>query len=224
MLLAIDTSTRFASIALYGPSGIVSEASWHSRNNHSRQVLPAIQAMLARQELVPADLSGVAVAKGPGSFTGLRIGLSIAKGLALSLDIPIVAIPTLDILAYALGDPGCDIYAVLEAGRGRLSVARYVFDGGLPEALGDPTLVWADQWTIQGDAPAVVTGEVSADVAERLLSDPDSNLTVTSLAGSLRRAGYLAELAWERIQDDDVDNLDGLSPTYLHYPSSGTID
>ena len=106
MLLAIDTSTRWASLALYDLTGLVAETSWRCWGNHTVEVLPTIAQMVKRSRALPADIKAVAVAKGPGSFTGLRIGMSIAKGFSLALNVPIIAIPTLDIIAYAVGDPG----------------------------------------------------------------------------------------------------------------------
>ena len=223
MLLAIDTATRYASIALYEASGIVSEQSWRSDNNHSVEMVPAIARMLARQRTSPRSLTGVAVAKGPGSFTGLRIGMSIAKGLCFALDIPIVAIPTLDIITYAVGDPGGPVFAVLEAGRGRICVAPYRFEEGVPAQEREIELVKASEWVVEAEEPTLVAGEVNAELAERLLMQPNAvNIAISSVAGSLRRAGYLAELAWDRLEDGTSDDLDSLSPIYAHYPSSGT--
>ncbi len=223
MLLAIDTATRYASIGLYGADGVLSEQSWRSENRHSVQVMPAIAAMLEQQGLGPADLQAVAVAKGPGSFTGLRIGMSIAKGLCLALHIPLIAIPTLEITTYAVGDPGTRIIAVLEAGRGRLCVGNFTFADGLPVQQGDIELVIASDWIVQADEPVLVTGEVSGELTERILSQPDAqNIAISSLAGSLRRAGYLGELAWDRFLDGHVDDLNTVSPFYVHFPASGT--
>jgi tRNA threonylcarbamoyladenosine biosynthesis protein TsaB len=222
MLLAIDTATRYASIALYDTSGIIAERSWRSENNHSVETTPALAEMLAAQKVAPESLLGVAVAKGPGSFTGLRIGMSIAKGLCLALQVPIVAIPTLDIVAYAAGDPGGPVMAVLEVGRGRICVASYRFEEGLPRQQGETALVRASEWVLPAPEPMLVTGEISPALAEHLLQQPDAeNIALSSMASSLRRAGYLAELAWERLQKQNVDDLDSLSPIYTHYPSSG---
>ncbi|MEA3407160.1 MAG: tRNA (adenosine(37)-N6)-threonylcarbamoyltransferase complex dimerization subunit type 1 TsaB [Chloroflexota bacterium] len=221
MLLAIDTATRYASIALYDASGVVVEKSWRSENNHSVEVLPAIARSLSQQEMSPSDLAAVAVAKGPGSFTGLRIGMSIGKGLCLTLDIPIIAIPTLDIVAYATGDPGYTVYAVLQAGRGRICVAPYRFEEGLPVQTDAVQIVETSQWDIEEEGPALVAGEVDDALAERLLNRADGReIYVTSLSSSLRRAGYLAELAWGKLQEGEIDDLDSLGPIYAHDPSS----
>ena len=223
MLLAIDTATRYASVALYDASGVISERSWRSEGNHSVEVLPAIAEMLNQAKLTPAALTAVAVVKGPGSFTGLRIGMSIAKGLCLALGLPIIGIPTLDVIAYAVGDPGSRVVAILEAGRGRICVATYRYQEGLPIQEGETELVRASEWAAQAEELLLITGEISAELAEQLLQQPEaSNIAISSLAGSVRRAGYLAELAWERLQDGKVDDLDTLSPVYTHYPSPET--
>jgi len=224
MLLAIDTATRCASLALYDGAGVVSERTWRSRNNHSREVVPAIGEMLAQQGMVPSELGAVAVTCGPGSFTGLRIGLSVAKGLCFALDIPILGIPTLDVIAYAVGEPGTPVLAVLEAGRGRICVRPYRVDEGWPEPIGEMRLLAAEEWVVEADGPVLVAGEVGAGLAERLMRQPNAqNIGISSLAASVRRAGYLAELAWERLEAGRVDELDGLTPVYAHTPVSGSV-
>ncbi len=223
MLLAIDTATRTASVALYDATGVLSEQSWRSDNRHTVETAPAIAAMLSRLERGAGALRGIAVAIGPGSFTGLRIGMSIAKGVCLALGIPIFGVPSLDVVAYAAGDPGGPIVAVLEAGRGRICAARYRFEDGLPVREGEIVLARAAEWAPHFDELTLVAGEVNAELAEHLLALPDAeNVAISSLAGSVRRAGYLAELAWERLEAGESDDLDSLAPIYLHQPTSGT--
>ena len=83
-ILAIDTATRMASIALYDGGRVHSEETWHSRRNHTVELMPSLVRLLDRQGVSPPELTGVAVALGPGSFTGLRIGLSVARARPLA--------------------------------------------------------------------------------------------------------------------------------------------
>jgi len=223
MLLAIDTATRWASLALLNNTGLIAETNWRCLGNHTVEVLPTIAQMMKRAQAQPADIKAIAVAKGPGSFTGLRIGMSIAKGLCLALNVPIIAIPTLDIIAYAVGDPGGLVYAVLELGRNRICVSAYQFADGLPVQQGDALYVASSEWQVVATEPVLLIGEISTNLAERLLKQPDAdNISISSLAASIRRAGYLAELAWQRLEKGQVDDLDTTSPTYLHLPTSGS--
>ena len=222
-VLAIDTATRYAGLALLDETGVISEQTWRSENNHSVELIPAVARMLSQQKLKAQSLTGIAVATGPGSFTGLRIGMSVAKGLCLALGIPIVGIPTLDIITYAVGDPGGRVLAVLEAGRGRICVGAYHFEEGLPVQEGETKLVSISAWTVEADKPVLLAGEVSAELAQRLFEQANAhNIAVSSLAGSLRRAGYLAELAWERLCQGKTDDLDTLAPVYA--PSRARVD
>ncbi len=99
LLLAIDTATRFAGLALYDGEIVRAEKYWLSQNNHSVELMPALVDMLAQQGFAPGDLAAVGVTIGPGSFTGLRIGLSVAKGLALAHNLVVLGVPTLDVQA-----------------------------------------------------------------------------------------------------------------------------
>ena len=110
MILAIDTATNLASLALYDQNSrqVLSEESWHSVNNHTVELMPRLVRMLDQQGISVSDLDGVVVSLGPGSFTGLRIGIGLAKGLVLSKasveedqdgGVPLVGVPTLDVVA-----------------------------------------------------------------------------------------------------------------------------
>ena len=103
MLLAIDTSTEWIGLGLHDGVRVISEVTWHSQNYHTVELVPSIAAMLERTHTPRSALSGLAVALGPGSFTGLRIGLSAVKGLALGLSLPAVGIPSLEMLAASRG-------------------------------------------------------------------------------------------------------------------------
>lgn len=101
MILAIETATEICSTALVHGGTIINERNVDEKNIHSERLLVLISEMLAESSIPKEQVEAIAVSIGPGSFTGLRIGLSTAKGLALALDIPIIAIPTLDGIAEA---------------------------------------------------------------------------------------------------------------------------
>ncbi len=215
ILAAIDTATRQASVALYDERGVLAESSWRTENRHSVDTLPVLTSLMRLEHLEPSSLGALAVASGPGSFTGLRIGMSLAKGLALALDLPIVGIPTLAVTAYVAGDPGGPLWGVMEAGRGRLCVQSFRFEEGLPVADSEAEIVDANAWAPDASEPILLAGELRANVVKRLFALPGAeNIAIASLASSVRRAGYLAELAWERVQRQDLDDLDTLDLTY----------
>ena len=106
LILAIDTSSATASVAVYADQ-VLSETTWHSGRRHSAQLLPAIDDTLSRAGIDKKKLSAIAVAAGPGSYSGLRVGVSTAMSMALALDLALAQVPTLDVIAWAQG--GCVI-------------------------------------------------------------------------------------------------------------------
>lgn len=215
MLLAVDTSTRSIGLALYDGSAVVSESLWQSQQHHTVELAPAVQSLLARAGLAPGRLGALAVALGPGSFTSLRIGLSLVKGMALALRLPLVGIPTLDVLAASQPPHDAPLAAVLQAGRGRLAVGWYAWRDGRWQANGSAAVTTAEALQAQITKPTLIVGELGA-VERQLLHRKWRNALVVSPAGCTRRPGMLAELAWARWQAGDTDDPVTLSPLYLH--------
>jgi tRNA threonylcarbamoyladenosine biosynthesis protein TsaB len=216
VLLAIDTSTRSVAIAIYDGIQVLCETIWSSHDYHTIELAPAIADTLTRAGLDIHDLKLIAVATGPGSFTGLRIGLAVAKGIALACHLPLIGIPTLDIVAesqpVSLGIP---LAAVLQAGRGRLAVGWYTANNGQWQLNPPIQIMDALQLSHQIHEPSGVCGELSEE-QQHALARKYKNVILTSPAHSVRRPSLLAELAWKRWQSGDVDNPATLSPTYLH--------
>lgn len=219
ILLAIDTSTRTIGIALYNGVQVLGERTWTSLDFHTAELAPALADLLNKGNLQPGDLAALAVAIGPGSFTGLRIGLALAKGLALAQNLPIIGIPTLDILAA--GQPfapeeGEVLAAVLKAGRGRLAVGWYqVINGSWKQSLPNEVLT-VQELSDRVQSPTIISGELD-ETERRLLARKRKNVRLASPAFCLRRPSFLAELAWQRWQEGRVDDPATLSPIYLHY-------
>ena len=128
-VLAVETSTLAGGVALLDGERIRGEYSLDVSATHSERLMPAIDRVLTDAGWTPADLQGLAAAVGPGSFTGLRIGLSAVKGLALALGIPIAAVPTLDAMAASLPFASLPVCPVLDARKGEVYCALYRWDG-----------------------------------------------------------------------------------------------
>lgn len=218
-VLAIDTATEFASVGLYSETiGITAECSWHTAMNHTVELMPAIVRALESQGLTPQQLGAVAVALGPGSFTGLRIGLSVAKGLCLPLDLALVGIPTLDIVANAHFQQDLPICAVLRAGRGRFCVALYEKGSHGWERKTGYGLATVDELAERVARPTLFCGELDEPLRVSLSARLQERAVIASPAASLRRAGYLGELGWARLKSRGPDDLATLEPLYLHHP------
>ncbi|GAG27781.1 unnamed protein product, partial [marine sediment metagenome] len=129
MQLAIDTSTDTASIAIVQDGEVLAELTWHCGRSHTTQLLPHLTYLLNRTKVNLQSASSIIVAKGPGSFNGLRVGISTAKGLAFSLGIPIVGIGTLEVEAYQHAETGLPICPIFNAGRGEIATAMYQKQG-----------------------------------------------------------------------------------------------
>lgn len=215
MLLAVDTSTQTIGLALYDGVQVAGEMTWQTKTHHTVELAPAVDDLLKRCNVKPTDLQAIACGLGPGSFTSLRIGLALAKGMALSLKIPLLGIPTLDYLAAQQPLLNMPMAAVLPAGRGRLAVAWYENKDGHWESMGAATIVTAEDLSAQINQPTYICGEFDAE-ERQTLSRKWKNAIVASPAFCLRHPAMLAELAWKRFQAGEQDEPISLAPIYLH--------
>lgn len=219
MILAIDTATRWTSIAIHDGRSVLAEHGWYGRNTQTQEVSPALQTLFRQASISVADLSAIAVAIGPGSYTGLRIGLGVAKGLALPHNIPLIGIGTLDVLVAGIPPTNTHLVAVIEAGRKRIIAGRYGWENGRWQAQdAKPQIVTWEELCSQIDTPTVVVGEISVDGAQLLRETTKNNAKLISPASSVRKASYLAELGWRRFRQKDVDDIKTLTPIYMREP------
>ncbi len=214
MLAAMDTATRTASLALYDGRCLCYEASWDAGRQHTVHLSARLVGALADLGASAEQLSGVAVTTGPGSFTGLRVALAVAKGLTLTRGIPLVGIPTLDIVAAAQGRDQRPLLAVLQAGRGRICVATYRWRRGW-QLREEPHLATWEELAASLEQRVLICGEVD-EKGRQVLQPLGERVEVLSPARCLRRAGFLAEMAWARLQAGKVDDPATLVPVYLH--------
>ena len=217
MLVAIDTATNYASLALHDGFRLRVEHTWDSPRRHTVELLPRLVAAMEQLDLGAKHLSAVAVTRGPGSFTGLRVGMAVAKGLALTRGLPLVGIPTLDVIVTAQGQDDRPICAVLQAGRRRICVANYSWQVGAWQAHEDPHLTTWPALVEETTCPTLFCGEIDPAGAQTL-SALGPLAVLLPAAARLRRAGFLAELAWQRLNRGEADDPATLTPIYLQHP------
>ena len=219
MDLAIDTSTRFASVGLSSHGESVVELAWRSERNHSVELVPSIRRLLKRESIGVSQLESIYIASGPGSFSALRVGMSVAKAMAASLAAPLVAVGTLDIEAqpyHGLGSPVC---ALIGAGRRRLYLGDF-------SNVSQPTYRVVEHSELAAVAPsdALFCGEGASLVEEFIRSAFGADAKISAAPSPTRRAGVLASLGYEMLRQGRAADAMNLEPMYLRSSQVSTAN
>ena len=227
MLLAVDTATATASVALYDLANhlLLAESTWQARRRHTQELLTTAQGLLAQIGAQAAQLTALAVTTGPGSFTGVRIGLSTIKGIALGLPVApqIVGLPTLTVTAApwlaVAQSASAVVWAYIQAGRGRYNWATFANGLHYPVAS-DHQVGTAAEFAAalkeHAAQPVWLIGESTPELLEVVA--PLDHVTVVDSVSAMRRAGVLAYLAAQQIRQGQTDDLATLQPIYLQGP------
>lgn len=218
MLLAIDTATRVMSIALHDGKTLLAEQTATIGNHHTSELSPAVDTMLGNCGVQVGELTAIAVAIGPGSYTGVRIGVAMAKGLATYQQLPVVGVTTLDILASAQPHwQRHSLIALVGAGRGRIIVQIYRWSKGEWVSRVEPTIMNWEQLLDTIDGPAYLTGEINTAGFEAI-QEAESRGIPIKLAPPvyrLRRAGHLAEVAWTQLNAINEEDMAQFHPAQI---------
>jgi tRNA threonylcarbamoyladenosine biosynthesis protein TsaB len=217
MLLAIDTASEMMSLALYDGQVILAEQTFYSRNRHTVHLTTAIQRLLGIVEHTPHDLAVLAISQGPGTYSGLRVGFGVAKGLAAACHLPLIPIPTLDILAAATPYFEGDLIVTSQAGRKRIHAGWYQWRGiGWQASHAPENTSWQDL-LLRLDKPTLINGEIDPKQREHLATSPLIHCLPTSW--NLRRAGFLAEMGWIVYASGEYERDPAkVNPIYLKAP------
>lgn len=195
MILGIETASTDLSVAIAGPDGApLGSAAWSSDRRQAHELLPRLLELIGEAGLALADCRAIAVGLGPGSFTGLRVGMSVAKGIAFSLGVPIVGIPSLQ--AWLAAEPERAV-AVARAG----AAEAYLLERG---AL-SPIVV--ERAALANVGSAIAARELASAFGLRDALPPDRAAAAVTRLGAARLAG-----------DPTGDDLERLEPTYLRGP------
>ena len=213
LILAFESSAKAASTALVRDGRLVSQYSQCSGLTHSRTLLPMAEDMLKNAELSISDIDLIAVAHGPGSFTGIRIGVSTVKGLAWAADKPCVGVSTLEAMAWHGLSAGGYVCPVMDARRQQVYTALFEIKDGKPSRLTEDRPIALEELALQLKAletPALLVGD-GAELCARYLAS-------AGLPYSLAPENLLYQSAWGvamAAMDKDPGTADALLPVYL---------
>lgn len=217
-ILALDSSGLVASAAVVTEDKVLAEFTVNNKKTHSQTLLPMVDEVLKIIDMDIKDMDAIAVAGGPGSFTGLRIGASTAKGLALVLDIPIINVPTVDALAYNFFGTDKLICPMMDARRNQVYTGLYQWKAGNFTVL-------RPQFAAEVDELAAILNEYDNEIlflgdgVEAQLSKFASLLkspyTVAPIHLSRQRAAALGGLSVEYYKAGRIENADSFEPEYL---------
>lgn len=208
-ILSLDTSTQNCSVALHENGQVITQELVDEEGSHSRSLTLLIEKVMKTAGRTLAELSAVAVSNGPGSYTGLRIGLATAKGICFALDKPLICLPTLRVLASAVDAPaGSLLLPMLDARR--MEVYAAVYTAALEEVSPQEAHI-LNQESFQTFAPVVAFGNGSAKWQESC-----THSSITFLDGPLLpEAQYMGKLAHEAFLNQKFENLVTKEPDYL---------
>ena len=219
MELAINTSTNMADVALADKGNILIDMTWQTEQNHSVELIPNVISILEQQKAAIHDIKAIVVAKGPGSFNGLRVGLATAKGLAFSLGIPMVTISTLEATAFSHASSGLPVCPIINAGRSEIATALFQEKDGIWDRVVAEHITTIEELYSEIKAPTVFCGEIN-DANLLLLREKLKNKALfLEGSSSPSRISCLSKLGWRRIKSGDFDDIRTVQPLYLKRPA-----
>ncbi|MBR4768230.1 MAG: tRNA (adenosine(37)-N6)-threonylcarbamoyltransferase complex dimerization subunit type 1 TsaB [Lachnospiraceae bacterium] len=221
ILLALESASLSASAALLIGNAVVSEASVDVKKTHSETLLPMAESVMRMAGISPKELDAVAVSMGPGSFTGLRIGASLAKGLAFSVDKPIVPVPTIDAMAYGLAGAETIVSPILDARRSEVYTGLYAFSGNEMIILREASAMTLSNAIAEAQKKALAlnkrvlfTGD-GLDVHEETIRNEFPEALIALPHQRYQKASAVASYAKVLFEAGKVVSAEAFSPLYL---------
>ncbi len=219
-ILSVDTSTTSCSVAVVDQDSLLAEITNDREQTHSKHLMDMIHAVLGFSGIAFSDLDGFAVTRGPGTFTGLRIGISSVKGLAAASGKPVVGISSLDALAMQASNYPNLICPLLDARRGEVYYSRYSFqDGNLQKEIEEQ--VFSPEKAVVGiDEPCIFLGNGALLYRKTLLSKLGQLAEFAPSFQNTVRASTVAHLSMNRFKNADTDDIGTFVPYYIRKPDA----
>ncbi len=219
-ILSLDTATRSCSVAIHAGETLISELTVNHGQTHARVVLDLVDQALGAHRMTMAELDGFAVTTGPGSFTGLRIGLSTVKGFAAATRKPLVGIPTLEVLAYPFWGHSMLICPMLDARKGEIYTAGFKRTENQTVKIFPEQVISPEAAFFQIHEPVIVIGDGAIAHRKIILKALGSLAVFPPPACHTVRAAVVGEMAIRRFEQGRVDSAESLIPHYIRKPDA----
>jgi tRNA threonylcarbamoyladenosine biosynthesis protein TsaB len=219
-ILGIETSTKTGSVAILSTKGVVAQYCLNIEVTHSERLMTMVNRVLGDAGMTISQVDGFAVAIGPGSFTGLRIGLSTVKGLAIVLNKPVAAVPTLLALAWNIPYPAHPICAMLDARKNEVYAAFYVSDGCTLRQTTPEAAISLSHLRSHISGKTIFTGEAAYIHREEIESLFRDQAVIAPRTVVLPSAATVAELGLQMIITGSYIDPDSLVPLYIRRPEA----
>lgn len=216
--LVLDSSGMVASVAIMTEEAIIGEYTMNHKKTHSQTLLPMLDEVVKMTETDLSDIDAIAIAGGPGSFTGLRIGSATAKGLGMALDKPIVSVPTIDAMAYNLYETDKIICPIMDARRNQVYTGTYEWKDGSFVVIEEQCARSIDE-TIEAmndlGREVIFLGDAVPLHKERIMNGAQVPVAFAPAHLSRQRAGAVGSLAMEYYKAGKMESAREHGPDYL---------
>jgi len=214
-ILGIETSTTTGSVAVVSEDGVIAQYSLNIEVTHSERLMSTVDRVLTDTGLTIDDMDGYAVAIGPGSFTGLRIGLAAVKGLALVTGKPVAAVPTLEALAWNVPYAAYPVCPMLDARKNEVYAAMYRFEGTTLVHVMAEAVLSLPHLSERISGKALFTGEASHLFREEIVNLFGDRALFAPVSAILPSAATVAEIGLAMIKSGKQSDLDSVTPMYI---------
>ncbi|MEK7400440.1 MAG: tRNA (adenosine(37)-N6)-threonylcarbamoyltransferase complex dimerization subunit type 1 TsaB [Candidatus Poribacteria bacterium] len=217
IILGIETATMTGGLALIDEEKLISEYTLNMKTTHSSRLMPALDWILKDASLNKNQINGIAISIGPGSFTGLRIGLATAKGLAMGLNIPLVTVPTLDALAYNVSYSPYQICPIQDARKKEVYSAIFKYENGIITRKSPYQVISPDELINQINEKTIMLGDGLNIYGELFREKLGEFAIFANNSQRLPRASVIAELGLAKLKAGEITDLASSEPLYIRH-------
>jgi tRNA threonylcarbamoyladenosine biosynthesis protein TsaB len=221
-LLGIESSGLTCAVGISREGELLVEISANIKNIHSRRLAPFVEYVLQTANIPAGELSAIVLSAGPGSFTGLRIGYSVAKGMAHALKIPIVEVPTLDVWAYQAGVQPQPVLPVIDAHRGEIFCALYRWEEGKLRRERDYTLLSPPELPEFLPGEVIITGADAENLQPQLEKFLPEGSRILNPSPKAPQIWALLQLGLQKFRQNLISDVDSCEPLYMRAFKGGS--